>query len=72
MVNEVYEALELICTILCYFVQVEQELKAQVQLFCELTGQLPHHMDGHQHVHVLPGTESQANLVRPFGTTLYK
>ncbi|MGH0171574.1 UNVERIFIED_CONTAM: hypothetical protein FKN15_015584 [Acipenser sinensis] len=34
---------------------VEQELKAQVQLFCELTGQLPHHMDGHQHVHVLPG-----------------
>ncbi|MBN3283110.1 YDJC deacetylase, partial [Polyodon spathula] len=36
-------------------IEVEQELKAQVQLFCELTGQLPHHMDGHQHVHVLPG-----------------
>ncbi|XP_070760608.1 carbohydrate deacetylase [Enoplosus armatus] len=34
--------------------QVELELKAQVKLFRELTGHLPHHMDGHQHVHVLP------------------
>ncbi|XP_035514792.1 carbohydrate deacetylase [Morone saxatilis] len=34
--------------------QVEQELRAQVRLFRELTGHLPHHMDGHQHVHVLP------------------
>ncbi|KAK5870548.1 hypothetical protein PBY51_003487 [Eleginops maclovinus] len=34
--------------------QVELELRAQVQLFRELTGHLPHHMDGHQHVHVLP------------------
>ncbi|XP_030273827.1 carbohydrate deacetylase isoform X2 [Sparus aurata] len=34
--------------------QVELELRAQVRLFRELTGQLPHHMDGHQHVHVLP------------------
>lgn len=35
--------------------QVEVELKAQVKHFCELTGHLPNHMDGHQHVHVLPG-----------------
>ncbi|XP_060893485.1 carbohydrate deacetylase [Labrus mixtus] len=35
--------------------QVELELRAQVRLFMELTGHLPHHMDGHQHVHVLPG-----------------
>lgn len=34
--------------------QVELELGAQVRLFKELTGHLPHHMDGHQHVHVLP------------------
>ncbi|XP_041083772.1 carbohydrate deacetylase isoform X4 [Polyodon spathula] len=47
-------------------IEVEQELKAQVQLFCELTGQLPHHMDGHQHVHVLPGRESPANLTDLF------
>ncbi|NWH26156.1 YDJC deacetylase, partial [Grus americana] len=34
--------------------EVKQELKAQVELFHELTGHLPPHMDGHQHVHVLP------------------
>ncbi|CAL1616526.1 unnamed protein product [Knipowitschia caucasica] len=35
--------------------QVEMELRAQVRRFIELTGQHPQHMDGHQHVHVLPG-----------------
>ncbi|KAM4578266.1 carbohydrate deacetylase [Fundulus diaphanus] len=34
--------------------QVELELRAQVRRFVELTGHLPYHMDGHQHVHVLP------------------
>ncbi|KAM8960723.1 carbohydrate deacetylase [Pelodytes ibericus] len=34
--------------------EVRQELQAQVNLFRELTGQNPQHMDGHQHVHVLP------------------
>ncbi|NXW21073.1 YDJC deacetylase, partial [Circaetus pectoralis] len=34
--------------------EVKQELKAQVELFHELTGHLPPHMDGHQHIHVLP------------------
>ncbi|XP_020794048.2 carbohydrate deacetylase [Boleophthalmus pectinirostris] len=35
--------------------QVEMELRAQVKRFIELTGHRPQHMDGHQHVHVLPG-----------------
>ncbi|XP_062930213.1 carbohydrate deacetylase isoform X1 [Mobula hypostoma] len=35
--------------------EVDKELRGQVDLFCELTGRLPLHMDGHQHVHVLPG-----------------
>uniref|UniRef100_A0A4W6D1L4 Carbohydrate deacetylase n=1 Tax=Lates calcarifer TaxID=8187 RepID=A0A4W6D1L4_LATCA len=34
--------------------QVDLELRAQVRHFRELTGHLPYHMDGHQHVHVLP------------------
>ncbi|XP_040204348.1 carbohydrate deacetylase [Rana temporaria] len=34
--------------------EVRQELCAQVRRFRELTGQNPQHMDGHQHVHVLP------------------
>ncbi|GAA6233778.1 carbohydrate deacetylase-like [Lates japonicus] len=34
--------------------QVDLELRAQVRRFRELTGHLPYHMDGHQHVHVLP------------------
>uniref|UniRef100_A0A8C8BFN8 Carbohydrate deacetylase n=1 Tax=Otus sunia TaxID=257818 RepID=A0A8C8BFN8_9STRI len=33
---------------------MSEELKAQVELFRELTGHLPPHMDGHQHIHVLP------------------
>ncbi|XP_047237362.1 carbohydrate deacetylase isoform X1 [Girardinichthys multiradiatus] len=35
-------------------IQVELEVRAQVRRFVELTGHLPFHMDGHQHVHVLP------------------
>lgn len=45
-------------TSMCVFFlpsKVELELRAQVRLFRELTGHLPHHMDGHQHIHVLPG-----------------
>ncbi|XP_071011961.1 carbohydrate deacetylase [Oncorhynchus clarkii lewisi] len=34
--------------------EVELELRAQVRLFGELMGYLPCHMDGHQHIHVLP------------------
>ncbi|KAI3371852.1 hypothetical protein L3Q82_006683 [Scortum barcoo] len=34
--------------------EVELELRAQVRLFRELMGHQPRHMDGHQHVHVLP------------------
>nr|XP_033811412.1 carbohydrate deacetylase isoform X2 [Geotrypetes seraphini]XP_033811413.1 carbohydrate deacetylase isoform X2 [Geotrypetes seraphini]XP_033811414.1 carbohydrate deacetylase isoform X2 [Geotrypetes seraphini] len=34
--------------------EVKQELIAQVDLFIQLMGHIPHHMDGHQHIHVLP------------------
>ncbi|XP_069476065.1 carbohydrate deacetylase [Ambystoma mexicanum] len=34
--------------------EIKQELCAQVNLFRQLTGRLPDHMDGHQHIHVLP------------------
>ncbi|GCB60597.1 hypothetical protein scyTo_0012768 [Scyliorhinus torazame] len=48
--------------------KVDQELRGQVDLFCELTGHLPHHMDGHQHVHVLPGIRDIfAQVLSDFG-----
>ncbi|XP_053557921.1 carbohydrate deacetylase isoform X2 [Bombina bombina] len=34
--------------------EVRQELSAQILLFREMTGHNPQHMDGHQHIHVLP------------------
>ncbi|XP_060050537.1 carbohydrate deacetylase isoform X2 [Erinaceus europaeus] len=35
--------------------QVREELEAQLRRFRELVGRDPTHVDGHQHVHVLPG-----------------
>ncbi|XP_068957011.1 carbohydrate deacetylase isoform X1 [Petaurus breviceps papuanus] len=35
--------------------EVREELRAQLSRFLELLGQEPTHVDGHQHVHVLPG-----------------
>uniref|UniRef100_A0A452DL36 Carbohydrate deacetylase n=1 Tax=Capra hircus TaxID=9925 RepID=A0A452DL36_CAPHI len=35
--------------------QVREELEAQLSRFRELLGRDPTHVDGHQHVHVLPG-----------------
>lgn len=35
--------------------QVREELEAQLSRFRELLGRNPTHVDGHQHVHVLPG-----------------
>ncbi|XP_032953583.1 carbohydrate deacetylase isoform X5 [Rhinolophus ferrumequinum] len=35
--------------------QVREELEAQLGRFRELLGRNPTHVDGHQHVHVLPG-----------------
>lgn len=35
--------------------QVREELEAQLSRFQELLGRNPTHVDGHQHVHVLPG-----------------
>ncbi|XP_047448153.1 carbohydrate deacetylase isoform X4 [Mugil cephalus] len=50
-------------------VAVELELKAQVTLFVELTGHLPHHMDGHQHIHVLPGGQMYIWDLPPWAKT---
>ena len=35
--------------------QVKLEIVAQIAKFKEMTGDLPIYVDGHQHVHVLPG-----------------
>lgn len=34
--------------------QVRQEMQAQLQWFVDNVGSLPSHIDGHQHVHVIP------------------
>uniref|UniRef100_A0A672RD99 Carbohydrate deacetylase n=1 Tax=Sinocyclocheilus grahami TaxID=75366 RepID=A0A672RD99_SINGR len=50
----------------------EAELRAQVNRFCELVGHVPYHMDGHQHVHVLPGNKVRevfAQVLSDFGIT---
>ncbi|XP_072839259.2 carbohydrate deacetylase [Pogona vitticeps] len=50
--------------------EVKQELTAQVEMFRELTGHLPHHMDGHQHVHVLPEIRHIfAQVLKDYGIT---
>lgn len=41
--------------------QVREELEAQLNRFRELLGRSPTHVDGHQHVHVLPGTRIEAS-----------
>ena len=35
--------------------QVRKEMQAQIEKFKELTGNFPPYVDGHQHVHILPG-----------------
>ncbi|CAH1802083.1 unnamed protein product [Owenia fusiformis] len=37
------------------FDEVKDEIEEQIKLFVDLKGELPTHMDGHQHVQVLPG-----------------
>lgn len=39
---------------------MREELEAQLSRFQELLGRAPTHVDGHQHVHVLPGSWVQA------------
>nr|XP_048308348.1 carbohydrate deacetylase isoform X1 [Myodes glareolus] len=41
--------------------QVREELEAQLNRFRELLGRSPTHVDGHQHVHVLPGMRIEAS-----------
>lgn len=45
--------------------QVREELEAQLSRFQELLGRNPTHVDGHQHVHVIPGWWSQAGVGVP-------
>lgn len=39
--------------------QVRTEIRRQLDRFQELTGRLPDYVDGHQHVHQLPGVRDQ-------------
>ncbi|XP_073860394.1 carbohydrate deacetylase isoform X4 [Macaca fascicularis] len=39
------------------YCEVREELEAQLSCFRELMGRAPTHVDGHQHVHVLPGRQ---------------
>lgn len=48
--------------------EVAAELHRQAKLFIAAVGQLPDHIDGHQHVHVLPGVrEPVLALAREYG-----
>ncbi len=38
--------------------EVEAEIGRQIDAFCDATGAAPTHVDGHQHVHVLPGVRT--------------
>lgn len=48
--------------------KVKQEIQAQLQWFVNNVGLLPTHIDGHQHVHVLPQVcEILAEVMRNAG-----
>ncbi|XP_006894669.1 PREDICTED: UPF0249 protein ydjC homolog [Elephantulus edwardii] len=48
--------------------QVREELEAQLSRFRELLGRDPTHVDGHQHVHVLPGVcQVFAEVLQAYG-----
>ncbi|XP_008573026.1 PREDICTED: UPF0249 protein ydjC homolog [Galeopterus variegatus] len=48
--------------------QVREELEAQLSRFWELLGRAPTHVDGHQHVHVLPGVcQVFAEVLQAYG-----
>ena len=44
---------------------VGEELNAQLQAFEQATGRAPSHLDGHQHVHHLPGVRGQVLALLP-------
>ncbi|XP_060077285.1 carbohydrate deacetylase-like [Ylistrum balloti] len=35
--------------------EVRREIQVQIDRYRELTGEIPYHADGHQHIHVIPG-----------------
>jgi predicted glycoside hydrolase/deacetylase ChbG (UPF0249 family) len=46
----------ILLTIFLFSVQIRKETVAQIERFIAFTGYAPPYVDGHQHVHVLPGT----------------
>ncbi|VDQ03154.1 unnamed protein product [Trichobilharzia regenti] len=42
--------------------EVELELESQLQAFKQLFGTVPSHLDGHQHIHVLPGVQNLVSI----------
>jgi predicted glycoside hydrolase/deacetylase ChbG (UPF0249 family) len=42
--------------------QVEVEMQAQIDRFELLMGKKPFHVDGHQHVHLLPGNKDKEGV----------
>ena len=51
-----------------YVEAIDKETRAQIERFRELTGQLPTHIDGHQHVHIIPGIpDILAPIFREYG-----
>ncbi|XP_036210133.1 carbohydrate deacetylase isoform X1 [Myotis myotis] len=50
--------------------QVREELEAQLSRFQELLGRKPTHVDGHQHVHVLPAPRPPAGVCQVFAEAL--
>ncbi|XP_074641541.1 carbohydrate deacetylase-like [Tubulanus polymorphus] len=47
---------------------LKREMVAQIELFIKLTGVCPVHVDGHQHVHILPGVNQVfAEAVTSYG-----
>jgi predicted glycoside hydrolase/deacetylase ChbG (UPF0249 family) len=36
-------------------IEAEVEVRAQIEMFRSMTGSYPKYLDGHQHIHVLPG-----------------
>eukprot|EP00823_Brevimastigomonas_motovehiculus_P004893 TRINITY_DN334_c1_g3_i1.p1 TRINITY_DN334_c1_g3~~TRINITY_DN334_c1_g3_i1.p1 ORF type:complete len:416 (-),score=132.62 TRINITY_DN334_c1_g3_i1:345-1592(-) len=49
---------------------VEKELVAQIHMFQKLTGRLPTHIDGHNHIHVAPGVcEVVAKVMKMYKIT---
>lgn len=49
-------------------IQVKQEIQTQLDWFIDVVGSLPTHIDGHQHIHVIPQVcDILAALMKNYG-----